>query len=138
MTIDVKDGSNYFRGLLLLIGKDHQITQGEHALMMRIGRLLGFEAEFCDTSIRDILDNPHINDEPPRFSTGELAEKFLRDGLVLAGADAEIHAAEVEWLRAVADANGLDAGPLLDSKVGGGNAAQTGKVRLEVEDLRMK
>jgi len=138
MTIDVKDGSNYFRGLLLLIGKDHQITEREHALMMRIGRSLGFEAEFCDTAIRDILDNPFMNDEPPRFSAGELAEKFIRDGLVLAGADEEIHAAEAGWLRAVAEANGIDAGPLLEGKSGEGGRERSGMIRLEVEDLRMK
>jgi hypothetical protein len=50
MTITVKDGSEYFRGLLLLIAKDHRITEEETTLMKRIGKTLGFENDFCDNA----------------------------------------------------------------------------------------
>jgi hypothetical protein len=116
MTIDVLEGSNYFKGLLLLIRKDHRITDLEAARLKSIGKSLGLEARFCEESIRDILENPHISDTPPTFSSPELARSFLRDGLRLAAADNEIHTLEEAWLAAVAGANGVDEVWLDDQK----------------------
>ena len=107
MIIDVIDGSNYFKGLLLLIRKDHKISNHEAELMKKIGKSLGLNEEFCDEAIRDILGNAYISDAPPKFSTETLAKKFIRDGLRLASADNELHDLEEEWLRAVAAANGI-------------------------------
>lgn len=109
MTITVKEGSEYFRGLLLLISKDRKITDAETFLMKRIGQALGFEKDFCDNAIHEILDNKFVVDEPPQFSTRELAMKFIKDGLTLAGADEETHGFEESWLRSAAENNGLDA-----------------------------
>jgi hypothetical protein len=109
MNIDVRDASNYFKGLLLLIRKDRRITEVEIALMTRIGRTLGFEPGFCATAIRDVLDNKYIVELPVTLSSKPLAEKFVKDGLTLAYSDKEVHPLEEEWLRAVADANGLEA-----------------------------
>ena len=81
MNISIVDGSNYFKGLLLLIRKDRKVSESEIHLMQRIGKILGFEKEFCDTAITDILENTYIQDEIPLFSTKELAEKFIKDGL---------------------------------------------------------
>ncbi len=108
MKISVIDGSNYFKGLLLLVSKDRKLTETEIGMMRRIGRTLGFEKEFCETAIQDILENKYIVDAPPVFSTRDLAEKFISDGLVLAAADNEIHRAEEEWLRSVAERNGVE------------------------------
>ncbi len=75
--------------------------------MKRIGKALGFEKEFYENAIGDILENKYIVDTAPEFSSKNLAEKFIRDGLVLAAVDNEIHAAEETWLRSVAEKNGL-------------------------------
>ncbi len=108
LTINIIDGSNYFKGLLLLIRKDRQVTESEMALMRRIGKSLGFEREFCDQAIRDILDNEYIEDTPPRFSSKELAQKFVKDGLAIACSDQVCHPSEETWLRTVCILNGLD------------------------------
>jgi len=108
MKITVVDGSNYFRGLLLLIRKDRRITESEIRLMKRIGKTLGFEREFCDNAIEEIMENTYIVDTPPEFSTKELASKFIKDGLAIAFADDEVHPSEEEWLRSTAEKNGLD------------------------------
>lgn len=108
MKITVVDGSNYFRGLLLLIRKDRQITDSEIRLMKRIGKTLGFEREFCDNAIEEIMENTYIVDAPPEFSTKELARKFVKDGLAIAFADDEVHPSEEEWLWSAAEKNGLD------------------------------
>jgi uncharacterized tellurite resistance protein B-like protein len=109
MNISAIDASSYFKGLLLLIRKDRKVTESEVQLMKRIGKALGFEEEFCDQAIKGILENEHVRDQPPKFSSKDLATKFVQDGLVLAFSDNEIHPSEEEWLKLVAELNGLDA-----------------------------
>jgi hypothetical protein len=109
MKITLIDASNYFKGLLLLVGKDRKIADPENEMMQRIGKTFGFEKVFCDNAIRDILENKFILDVPPEFSEKELAKKFIRDGLTLAASDNEIHPSEEAWLLSTAEKNGLDA-----------------------------
>ena len=106
--ITVREGSDYFRGLLLLISKDHKISKPEIILMKRIGKALGVEKDFCDDAILKVLENKYILDEPPKFSTNELAKKFIKDGLTLAVSDNEIHTFEEVWLKSTAEKNGID------------------------------
>jgi len=138
MTITVKEGSEYFRGLLLLISKDRKITGAETVLMKRIGQALGFEKNFCDNAIHEILDNKFVVDEPPEFSTSELAMKFIRDGLTLAGADEETHGFEESWLRSAAEKNGLDAGWFLRERTLAVRRKRDLDARLEVDDLTVE
>lgn len=136
MTIDILDAGNYFKGLLLLIRKDHKITAAESATMREIGRSLGLEPRFCDEAIRDVLENRYIADTPPAFSSGELARRFICDGLRLAMADGEIHRLEEEWLAAVAVANGI-AADWFDEKKQATLAGTLGG-RFEAFDLRVR
>ena len=108
MNINRIDAGNYFRGLLLLIRKDGIISESEVELMKRVGKGLGFETRFCEDAIHEILENSFILDEPPRFSTNELAMKFITDSLTLASSDQVIHPAEVNWLRKTAETNAID------------------------------
>jgi len=109
MDINIIDASSYFKGLLLLIRKDRQITEPEIDLMVKIGKSLGFAKNFCENAINEILENTFIEDIPPKFSTKEIAIRFLRDGLFIAFVDHDvIHPEEEHWLKAAAVANGLD------------------------------
>ncbi len=108
MNISVMDGSSYFKGLLLLIRKDRKITDKEREIMTRIGKNLGFEPGFVENAIHEILDNRFITVTPPEFSTHELAEKFIKDGLILAFSDRELHPSEENWLLSVAQCNNID------------------------------
>lgn len=107
MNISIRDASLYFKGLLLLIRKDHNISNMEAQLMKHIGNKLGFEKEFCNRAIREIMNNKFIEDVPPQFSAGSLAMKFIKDGLSFSLTDNVIHPKEEEWLLAVALKNGL-------------------------------
>jgi len=107
MKIGVIDGSNYLKGLLLLVRKDSRISEEEVRLTRRIGKALGFERTFCDNAIREILENKYIVDAPPAFSTKKLAVKFIKDGLALAFSDNDVHPSEEAWLRSTAEKNGL-------------------------------
>jgi len=134
MDINILDASNYFKGLLILIGKDKRVTESESMILKRIGKALGFEKEFCEKAIRDILINNYIEDTPPVFSTEELARKFILDGLTLAASDNELHTAEVEWLKSVIKTNRLDIQWFKSAK----DAIQNSKalpLRLEAEEL---
>jgi len=105
--ISLIDRSLYYKGLILLIRKDHEIHDQEKKMMMTIGEMLGFETKFCAGTIEEILDNQHIIDEPPIFSETNIALCFIRDGLRLSASDGQIHKDEMAWLEAVAESNGL-------------------------------
>jgi hypothetical protein len=108
MKISIIDASNYFKGLLLLIRKDNKITEPEIKLIKQIGKKLGFEKEFCEGAINEIINNEYIVDTPSLFSNKDIAEKFIKDGFSIALSDNEIHAAEEEWLKSTAEKNNID------------------------------
>ncbi|MGA9116752.1 MAG: hypothetical protein WB626_08260 [Bacteroidota bacterium] len=107
MTISILDASHYLRGLLLLLRKDRRRTEEEISLILRVGKTLGFEREFCENAAHEILENEHIEEDPPRFSSPDLAEMFLRDGLTVASSDSFLDPSEEEWILEVAAANGI-------------------------------
>jgi len=131
------DASEYLRGLLLLIRKDRKITEAENRLMKRIGKTLKFEREFCDNAICEILENKHILDAPPEFSTDELAMRFIKDGLTLAFSDKDVPAFEAEWLRSIAEINGLDEEWFIREWANASNRKDV-PVHLEVDDLSVE
>jgi hypothetical protein len=102
------EAGNYYRGLLLLIRKDNKVTEEEYFHLKSIGKILGFEKLFCETAINDILENQHISKAPPLFSKIKLAKKFISDGFYIACCDNDLHPKEEQWLRAVADKNGIE------------------------------
>ena len=106
--MSVQDASNYFKGLLILIGKDRKVLEPECVLIKRIGKALGFEKEFCNSAVQDLLENTYIIDTLPEFSSQEIAKKFILDGLTLAASDGEIHIMEEEWLQSTAENYYLD------------------------------
>jgi hypothetical protein len=137
MKISVEDGSNYFKGLLLLIRKDRKIEQPEVDLMQRIGKILGFERAFCENAIREIQENNYIVDDPPVFSTKDLALMFVKDGLTLAYSDNEFHPLEEQWLRSTSERNGLDT-KLFSQVLENITHRKGSSGRMEVEDLSVE
>jgi hypothetical protein len=107
MKISLTDRSLYLKGLMLLIRKDREIRDEEKRIVMSIGNILGFDTKFCEDTIKDVLINKHIVDEPPHFSKPGIAECFIRDGLRVSLVDNKIHETELGWLEAVAQENGL-------------------------------
>ena len=107
MKASLMDRGKYYRGLLVLIGRDRIIDPKEHALMLQFGKILDFDEHFCETAIASLLENKHISDEPILFDDRPIAKCFLRDALRLACIDKEIHSHELSWLKIVARANRL-------------------------------
>ncbi len=107
MKASLIDRGKYYRGLLVLIGRDRIVDSREHELMLHLGKILDFDVRFCETAISELLRNENINDEPIQFDASAIAECFLRDAIRLALIDREIHSHELAWLKKNARVNGL-------------------------------
>ena len=107
MTINPLDCSNYFKGLLILVGRKKTITNNEKVLLKKIGELLGFNHSYIDSSMDDFTQNKFVVEEIPSFSNWEIAELFLKDGIKLAFANKMLTVKQIEWLMAVAIKNNL-------------------------------
>ena len=137
MNISVIDGSNYFKGLLLLVRKDMKVSDSEIQLMRHIGKKLGFEREFCENAIRDVLENKYLVEAVPEFSTKELAIKFIKDGLAMAFSDRQALPSEEEWLQSTAEKHGLDPEWFRQEYVRASNGREL-PLKLEVDDLTVE
>jgi hypothetical protein len=102
------DKSNYLKGLLIIARKDNQLAEQEKNILKNISEKLGFASDFYDETIKHLLLNKHISDEPIKFSNEKIASSFISDGLKLAFSDKKIHGDEIDWLKATAIKNSLD------------------------------
>ena len=73
MEFNYQDKGNYFRGLLILIGKDNVIGNEERQKILEIADRLGFDAKFCNNAVSEFLENKYISNQPPKFSSSILA-----------------------------------------------------------------
>ncbi len=94
-------------------------------------------SQFCDNAIHDILENNYIVDAPLKFSTKELAVKFIKDGLAIAMSDNEVHPFEKEWLRSIAKINGLSLTWFNQESINT-TITENNLSHLEVDDLNCK
>ncbi len=106
--LDIRERSEYFRGLLLIMAADGDLHEMEERLVRDAVKPFGFSEEYLDESIHGILKNSHVSQKPPKFNNQQHAEKFLTDALDIAFADNELHENEEHWLRAAATENGID------------------------------
>ena len=107
MKNDYLDRSSYVNGLLLLLGKDKKITDGEREFLHTIGKALGFNKKFIEQAIDELFENKYLGNEPPVFTQKQYAESFLRDAIKLVFVDNELSTEEFDWLQSIAVANGL-------------------------------
>lgn len=105
-----QDKSNYFKGLLILIGKDKSISEQEKNNFRKLSNVLGFNKEFCEGALRELLENEYIIEDPPLFSNSSIAKSFIIDGIKIGFSDKVLHIFELNWLKSVADKNSVDYG----------------------------
>lgn len=103
-----QDKSNYFKGLLILIGKDKSISELEKNNLRKLAKVLDFNKEFCDGALSELLENEYIIEDPPLFSNSSIAKSFIIDGIKIGFADKVLHIFELNWLKSVADKNSVD------------------------------
>jgi len=108
MKLTMMDRSTYFKALLLLIKRDNIVTSEEKMLMTKIGKTLGFEKIFIESSINNLLENEFLTNDIPIFSNRLFAQSFILDGLKVAFSDDEFSAEELEHLVEIATKNGIN------------------------------
>jgi hypothetical protein len=107
MHLDLIDKSNYFRGLLLLVAKDNEISKGERGSIKKIAKILNYEQEFVDNALSGLLENKYISKKPPEFSNKEFARAFIKDGIKMIFANWTTQFEEIQWLKQIAIKNSL-------------------------------
>lgn len=108
MKLNIKDKSNYLKGLLVLIGKDKKISTNESDFIMNVGKTLGFDQEFCEEAISTLLENEYISQDPPKFSDENFAKSFIEDGISVSITDDELSNMEIDYLKSIATKNSVD------------------------------
>ena len=108
MELTLLDRSNYLKGLLVVAKKDNQLTEPEKNILKGIAKRLGFATDFYEDTIRSLLANKYISENPIKFSDKKIAESFVADGLNLAFADDFPAEKEIDWLHSTASANDLN------------------------------
>ncbi len=108
MELTLIDKSNYLKGLLIVAKKDNQLTEPEKKIIRNIAVKLGFATDFYEDTLRDLLANKYILENPIKFSSKKVAESFIADGLKLAFADELVSEKEIDWLKATAVENEIE------------------------------
>jgi hypothetical protein len=108
MQPNIKDKSDFLKGLLVLAKKDRSLSDEEKIILKSAGNKYGFASEFIEESLFHLLQNRHISEEPIKFSDNEIAKNFLSEGLKLAFCDNENPISELSWLKQVAEINHIE------------------------------
>jgi hypothetical protein len=109
MEIPIKDKSNYLRGLLIVAKKDNQLTEPEKNIIRHLAEKLGFATDFYEETLRNLLANKYIKEDPLRFSNPTIAETFIKDALKLVYSDNAAVNKEIDWLKETAEVNNIEA-----------------------------
>lgn len=116
MNIPLIDRSNYLKGLFITARLDKQLNEKEKEILKKISDKLGFAPDFFDETIRGLLSNKYLTEDPVIFSDKEIAKSFLKDALKLALSDEKVTDAEILWLKKTAKQNLLDE-KLIDEEI---------------------
>ena len=108
MEIPVIDRSNYLKGLLITARKDNQLSESEKKIIRSIAERLGFATDFYEDTLKTLLANKYIQEDPIKFSNKRIAESFVTDGLKLAFSDNSETNIEIDWLKKTAGTNDLN------------------------------
>ena len=109
MTWNLSDKNNYLTGMLVLICKDRNIDSKDRKMIRLMADDLGFNHYFVDQSIDEIKERKYIIEEPPVFSSNEIAQAFIKDAIRFAFIDHALHLYELEWLSSIAASNKISA-----------------------------
>ena len=108
MNIPLLDRSNYLKGLFITAKLDRQLTEKEKEILKKISDKLGFAKDFYDETIRGLLSNKYLAEDPIIFSDQNIAKSFIRDAIRLVYSDGLVAGNEIEWLKKTASANNIE------------------------------
>lgn len=105
MSIPLLDRSNYLKGLFITAKLDHQLSEKEKEILKKLSDKLGFAKDFYNETIRGLLSNKYLSEDPIKFSDQAIAKSFISDAIKLAYADGRVTENEIEWLKKTARIN---------------------------------
>jgi hypothetical protein len=108
MNIPIIDRSNYLKGLFITAKLDKELTEKEKDILKKISDKLGFATDFFQETVRSLLINKYIIEEPIVFSNLEIAQSFIKDAVKLACVNGIVTNAEMDWLKKTADINKIN------------------------------
>jgi hypothetical protein len=108
MNIPLLDRSNYLKGLFITAKLDKELSQKEKDILKKISDKLGFASDFFNETVKSLLTNKYIKEEPIIFSDKEIAKSFLQDAVNLACVNNSVTEAEIKWLKNTAQVNQLN------------------------------
>lgn len=108
MNIPLLDRSNYLKGLFITAKLDKQLNEKEKEILKKISDKLGFAPDFYEETIRGLLSNKYIKEDPIVFTNPEIAKSFVKDALKLAYSDGKVTESEIQWIKKTAQQNSLD------------------------------
>jgi hypothetical protein len=108
MNIPIIDRSNYLKGLFITAKLDKELTEKEKDILKKISDKLGFATDFFHETVRSLLINKYIIEEPIVFSNLEIAQSFIKDAVKLACVNGVVTNAEIDWLKKTADINKIN------------------------------
>jgi hypothetical protein len=108
MNIPIIDRSNYLKGLFITAKLDKELSQKEKDILKKISDKLGFASDFYNETVKSLLTNKYIKEEPITFSDKEIAKSFLQDAIQLACANNFVTEAEIKWLKNTAEVNQIN------------------------------
>lgn len=108
MNIPLLDRSNYLKGLFITAKLDKQLCDKEKEFIKNISDKLGFAQDFYKETIRGLLTNNYLLNDPIKFSDEKIARSFLKDAVKLAMVNDILKDAEINWLKKTAALNNID------------------------------
>jgi hypothetical protein len=108
MNIPLIDRSNYLKGLFITAKLDKELSQKEKDILKKISDKLGFASDFYNETVRSLLNNKYLSDEPITFSNQDIASSFLSDAIKLACSNNIVTEAEIRFLKDTAAANNIN------------------------------
>ena len=108
MKIIDRDRSSYLKGLLILAKRDKVLAESEERIIKDIASRLGFSSDFYEYTLKNLISNEYLTEEPVKFSSNIVAQSFIVDGFRLAYSDSPLDEREVSWLRETANVNKIN------------------------------
>jgi hypothetical protein len=105
--ISPPDRISYFKSVLLLQLKNNERQELKEKYIKRFIRILQFDAEFYDFTSSDIISNLLAIDDPPDFSSQDVAKIFIKDCIRIIFRKRIIISHELAWLQKVSQKNQL-------------------------------
>ena len=108
MKIIDRDKSSYLKGLLILAKLDNVLSESEERIIKDIASRLGFSTDFYEYTLKNLLANEYLTEEPVQFSDKRVAISFIVDGIRLAKSDSHPDEREISWLLDTLNKNKLN------------------------------